>query len=738
MKPRAWLPASCLLAALVPACSLTGLDRFEFPACGECELLNMRDGIAPGACELWQCDVATGDCTFGGRDADGDRAVAAECGGPDCDDSSADARPGGTEACDGVDNDCNGLVDDLASAPEDPIQIADTGDTPDWVGAADREDGVYVAWGTPAASTAIVTGAAGAATVAPLGLATASAPMAITGCVRPTATPFTPRTLTPCTTPADCTVAGETCVMGAGGASFCETPITCVPGPGRDCATQCATRSECDDGDPCDGLETCEPFSPAADARGCREQTRACSAGQTCDRDRLVCVAYPAPTACSVADLAFASIGDGEWIGAAVTPEGCAAGVLRVGYFGDDDRRAAPRGARGVLLQRGGDERTRTWAGVDSSTGGAGTCTGASRGTGAPQGAGGLGVAALAPSRDRPVPQGIVAYLAAPVCRASGACSGSEPGASGPVDVEVIGVWHEEGSQTGMPIAWVTASGDGVPASLGATTTAAARRPAVVAYDDGTQAGYVVAYPDARGGITARHVEVLPASAPDCTFPPSCDGGTLPDGGTCAGARTPTNPPCVVSGGRTVFVQESGGAPRSTPDPVIGGEQRLFESATPTGDVVAARGRVRAGGAVEIGFAWIDATGVAIAVATIDAASGAITEGAVRHVSATGASRLSLAHVDHGIVSAGATIGGRMVGADELGGFVAVWSTEANAQGVRVGDASGDVVPPGVVDLGTRLFDARAFEGSDERVHVVAHRRASSLVLVPSMCGGTP
>src|SRR5206468_3507457 len=68
----------------------------------------------------------TGACTFPAKtfdlDGDGHRgplpghapADPGSCG-DDCDDTSAAALPGGTEICDGVDNDCNGVVDDGAA-----------------------------------------------------------------------------------------------------------------------------------------------------------------------------------------------------------------------------------------------------------------------------------------------------------------------------------------------------------------------------------------------------------------------------------------------------------------------------------------------------------------------------------------------------------------------------------------------------------------------------------------------
>ncbi len=65
--------------------------------------------INPGAAE--DCTSATDyDCDgdSGYADADGDGWAACE----DCDDSDASANPDGTEVCDGVDNDCDGLVDD--------------------------------------------------------------------------------------------------------------------------------------------------------------------------------------------------------------------------------------------------------------------------------------------------------------------------------------------------------------------------------------------------------------------------------------------------------------------------------------------------------------------------------------------------------------------------------------------------------------------------------------------------
>jgi hypothetical protein len=78
----------------------------------------------PGASEL--CDDAQidEDCdpsTVGERDDDGDGAISSACCnstqherqcGPDCDDRRAQVGPAQTEVCDGLDNDCNGQIDE--------------------------------------------------------------------------------------------------------------------------------------------------------------------------------------------------------------------------------------------------------------------------------------------------------------------------------------------------------------------------------------------------------------------------------------------------------------------------------------------------------------------------------------------------------------------------------------------------------------------------------------------------
>jgi len=53
-------------------------------------------------------------CTFQNTcpDADGDNYRSATCGGTDCNDGNAAVHPGVTEACNGVDDDCDAVVDE--------------------------------------------------------------------------------------------------------------------------------------------------------------------------------------------------------------------------------------------------------------------------------------------------------------------------------------------------------------------------------------------------------------------------------------------------------------------------------------------------------------------------------------------------------------------------------------------------------------------------------------------------
>jgi hypothetical protein len=91
-------------------------------------------------CTTDTCDPATGACSYKPAtldlDGDGHRAPrpgfapgAPDSCGDDCDDSNKNAFPGNPEVCDGVDNDCNGIVDDNAAyVPLDANAIRIDGD----------------------------------------------------------------------------------------------------------------------------------------------------------------------------------------------------------------------------------------------------------------------------------------------------------------------------------------------------------------------------------------------------------------------------------------------------------------------------------------------------------------------------------------------------------------------------------------------------------------------------------
>jgi hypothetical protein len=109
-------------------------------------------GVFPGAHEF--CNGVDDDCdgtideTFD-LDADGAFADEADCralGVPlDCDEGDAAIHPAATDVCDGVDNDCSGIVDDDADADEDghfACSDCDDGDAFVYPGAVEACDGI--------------------------------------------------------------------------------------------------------------------------------------------------------------------------------------------------------------------------------------------------------------------------------------------------------------------------------------------------------------------------------------------------------------------------------------------------------------------------------------------------------------------------------------------------------------------------------------------------------------------
>ncbi len=97
-------------------------DGDTYRDCDIGDLLDCDDDNAdvhPGASEA--CDEIDNDCNgaVDDLDVDQDGHISDECNGPDCDDSDPDVFPGNPESCDGDDNNCDGAIDDGFDADDD-------------------------------------------------------------------------------------------------------------------------------------------------------------------------------------------------------------------------------------------------------------------------------------------------------------------------------------------------------------------------------------------------------------------------------------------------------------------------------------------------------------------------------------------------------------------------------------------------------------------------------------------
>ena len=124
--PDRCVPRACQIEPVVYDSGMGGEGGSELLMIGRCVDRAPIDCDDNDPCTADGCDGATGLCAYAPAtldlDNDGHRAPrpgflpgAPDACGDDCDDSNDAAFPGNPETCDGVDNDCNGVVDDNAS-----------------------------------------------------------------------------------------------------------------------------------------------------------------------------------------------------------------------------------------------------------------------------------------------------------------------------------------------------------------------------------------------------------------------------------------------------------------------------------------------------------------------------------------------------------------------------------------------------------------------------------------------
>lgn len=383
----------------------------------------------------------------------------------------------------------------------------------------------------------------------------------------------------------------------------CHTPIELEPQPptsdpvGTSDAT-CRTHAECDDGVLCNGFETCEPRSPDADALGCRRNgAAACPAGTVCDEEAFACRELSVEIACSAAELVAARSADARFFAAVINDVGCAQGELRVGLLNP---------SLATIAQRGDARRSAAWPAL-------GGCVGATRPA--------IDSLLADPDSGRLRPQALLAWV--------GDCHDA-PCVARP-RVQLIGLWHEEATAGGEPIAWTHGT-----AQVELETIVPGARPAVVAIDG----GYVVAYPSPEGGAWIHVV------------------GALDD------------PAQVVASEPYRTTIDPSAGPRMAPsivlvDPVRAGRREMRE-------LVVARGP---GG--RVGASWTELDGAFFAQ---------LEDGALVDVERIGDGGVELAilGVEHGVVGAQA---------DETGGWIVTWVGEGRVWFRRIG-VEGAVGPP--------------------------------------------
>ncbi|MEM9193230.1 MAG: putative metal-binding motif-containing protein [Myxococcota bacterium] len=265
-----------MLWVVLSGCSLLGLDDVTIASCEEnveCEAANQRYPDRVDACTRYQC--REGQCRLGPTDLDGDGESPVACGGSDCDDADAFRFSKAAERCDLQDNDCDEFIDE------------DIGDFSDAVVGGVRPVDLPVD-GEPLFSPdergLVVTD------VVPIPSGGMATPPSNARWALVNASGFT-STSVPLITAANFQGVVRTCP------ELTESPFGSLPPEPTVPGATCTTHADCQDGDPCNGLEVCRPELPDADE--CQSAASPpCSATELCEPTVPVCLGVMQGSAC--------------------------------------------------------------------------------------------------------------------------------------------------------------------------------------------------------------------------------------------------------------------------------------------------------------------------------------------------------------------------------------------------------------------------------------------------------